>query len=356
MGGNATDGCVEFMPSGEQGSIEALNCSACRCHRNFHRKEIEGEIDEENYPHHHNTPFTFNFNRSNNISCCSTCNSTTIFISKTVAAPHGVVHETPNFFQLLTTIPFVSLLPNFKNFQFVTLNPFFDYEILHNKYIKQCQQHKKIHSKPNPREKHKTCSQRETQTQVKINSHNNIITSSSAALVPQSQNPSVNGTTTNSTGVELDLDQSSYKKPLSQVVVKYRECLKNHAAAMGGNATDGCVEFMPSGEQGSIEALNCSACRCHRNFHRKEIEGEIDEENYPHHHNTPFTFNFNRSNNISCCSTCNSTTIFIVNGPTSPFPNVPINTDEPPSFNLHTTTHKPHTLSIPPISPICSTC
>ncbi|XP_058727695.1 zinc-finger homeodomain protein 2 [Vicia villosa] len=135
--------------------------------------------------------------------------------------------------------------------------------------------------------------------------NNNIITSSSAAavpvpvaVVPQSQNPSINGTTTtttNSTGVELDLDQSSYKKPLSQVVVKYRECLKNHAAAMGGNATDGCGEFMPSGEQGSIEALNCSACHCHRNFHRKEIEGETDEENYQHHnHNSPFSFNFNR--------------------------------------------------------------
>ncbi|KAG8368930.1 hypothetical protein BUALT_Bualt15G0097600 [Buddleja alternifolia] len=56
-------------------------------------------------------------------------------------------------------------------------------------------------------------------------------------------------------------------------MVKYRECLKNHAASMGGNATDGCGEFMPSGEEGSIEALTCSACNCHRNFHRKEIEG-----------------------------------------------------------------------------------
>ncbi|XP_023530544.1 zinc-finger homeodomain protein 4-like [Cucurbita pepo subsp. pepo] len=56
--------------------------------------------------------------------------------------------------------------------------------------------------------------------------------------------------------------------------VKYKECLKNHAASMGGNATDGCGEFMPSGEEGSIEALTCSACNCHRNFHRKEIEGE----------------------------------------------------------------------------------
>ncbi|KAJ0972904.1 hypothetical protein J5N97_020863 [Dioscorea zingiberensis] len=58
------------------------------------------------------------------------------------------------------------------------------------------------------------------------------------------------------------------------VVVKYRECLKNHAASIGGNATDGCGEFMPSGEEGTIEALKCSACDCHRNFHRKEIEGE----------------------------------------------------------------------------------
>lgn len=57
-------------------------------------------------------------------------------------------------------------------------------------------------------------------------------------------------------------------------MVRYRECLKNHAASMGGNATDGCGEFMPSGEEGTLEALTCSACNCHRNFHRKEIEGE----------------------------------------------------------------------------------
>ncbi|PKU85973.1 zinc-finger homeodomain protein 3-like [Dendrobium catenatum] len=61
------------------------------------------------------------------------------------------------------------------------------------------------------------------------------------------------------------------KKTMS---VKYRECLKNHAASIGGNATDGCGEFMPSGEEGTLEALKCSACNCHRNFHRKEIDGD----------------------------------------------------------------------------------
>ncbi|KAK7363915.1 hypothetical protein VNO77_06077 [Canavalia gladiata] len=65
-------------------------------------------------------------------------------------------------------------------------------------------------------------------------------------------------------------------------VVRYRECLKNHAAAMGGNATDGCGEFMASGEEGTIEALSCSACHCHRNFHRKEVEGEPSSCDYIH--------------------------------------------------------------------------
>ncbi|GMN35551.1 hypothetical protein TIFTF001_005369 [Ficus carica] len=64
------------------------------------------------------------------------------------------------------------------------------------------------------------------------------------------------------------------KTALSTAVVKYRECLKNHAASIGGNVFDGCGEFMPSGQEGSLEALKCAACQCHRNFHRKEVDGE----------------------------------------------------------------------------------
>lgn len=56
--------------------------------------------------------------------------------------------------------------------------------------------------------------------------------------------------------------------------IRYRECNKNHAANMGGHAIDGCGEFMPSGEDGTVEALKCAACDCHRNFHRREVEGE----------------------------------------------------------------------------------
>ncbi|XP_015072005.1 zinc-finger homeodomain protein 5 [Solanum pennellii] len=64
-------------------------------------------------------------------------------------------------------------------------------------------------------------------------------------------------------------------KGTSTVRGRYRECLKNHAANIGGNVTDGCGEFMPSGEEGTLEALKCAACNCHRNFHRKEIPNNV---------------------------------------------------------------------------------
>ncbi|KAJ1394258.1 ZF-HD homeobox protein, Cys/His-rich dimerization domain [Sesbania bispinosa] len=47
----------------------------------------------------------------------------------------------------------------------------------------------------------------------------------------------------------------------------YRECLRNHAASLGSYATDGCGEFTV--EEMSPGGLQCAACGCHRNFHRK---------------------------------------------------------------------------------------
>ncbi|CAN6542130.1 hypothetical protein ACFX13_019372 [Malus domestica] len=52
--------------------------------------------------------------------------------------------------------------------------------------------------------------------------------------------------------------------------VRYRECLKNHAVGIGGHALDGCCEFLAAGPDGTLDALKCAACNCHRNFHRKE--------------------------------------------------------------------------------------
>ncbi|KAF3515640.1 hypothetical protein DY000_02063947 [Brassica cretica] len=41
------------MPSGEEGTIEALRCAACDCHRNFHRKEVDGVGSSDVIAHHH---------------------------------------------------------------------------------------------------------------------------------------------------------------------------------------------------------------------------------------------------------------------------------------------------------------
>ncbi|KAL1553492.1 Mini zinc finger protein 1, variant 2 [Salvia divinorum] len=55
--------------------------------------------------------------------------------------------------------------------------------------------------------------------------------------------------------------------------IRYRECMKNHAANIGGYAVDGCREFSAAARgQERVEAeLACAACGCHRNFHRVEV-------------------------------------------------------------------------------------
>ncbi|CAJ1952172.1 unnamed protein product [Sphenostylis stenocarpa] len=54
----------------------------------------------------------------------------------------------------------------------------------------------------------------------------------------------------------------------------YRECLRNHAASLGSYATDGCGEFTL--DDVSSPSLQCAACGCHRNFHRKiAVEGMV---------------------------------------------------------------------------------
>ncbi|CAL0317197.1 unnamed protein product [Lupinus luteus] len=57
-------------------------------------------------------------------------------------------------------------------------------------------------------------------------------------------------------------------------VVTYKECLKNHAASLGGHAVDGCGEFMtsPNVTAGDPSSIKCAACGCHRNFHRRDPE------------------------------------------------------------------------------------
>ncbi|XP_071704344.1 zinc-finger homeodomain protein 2-like [Rutidosis leptorrhynchoides] len=82
------------------------------------------------------------------------------------------------------------------------------------------------------------------------------------------------------------LPPSITTRHVAAVVVRYRECLKNHAANMGAHVLDGCGEFMPNGEDDTPEALKCAACECHRSFHRREVEGE-SQSSYHVQHTVP---------------------------------------------------------------------
>ncbi|KAI4314842.1 hypothetical protein L6164_027710 [Bauhinia variegata] len=84
--------------------------------------------------------------------------------------------------------------------------------------------------------------------------------------------------------------QTGAASTTSTSLIRYGECLKNHAASIGGHVVDGCGEFMPSGQEGTPESLRCAACECHRNFHRKETEGE------PHHVSNYYSCYPNKSN------------------------------------------------------------
>ncbi|XP_054795884.1 LOW QUALITY PROTEIN: zinc-finger homeodomain protein 10-like [Prosopis cineraria] len=77
--------------------------------------------------------------------------------------------------------------------------------------------------------------------------------------------------------------------------VTYKECLKNHAASLGGHALDGCGEFMasPTASLADPSSIKCAACGCHRNFHRREPEEPmstthvIEFQSHHRHHPPP---------------------------------------------------------------------
>lgn len=70
----------------------------------------------------------------------------------------------------------------------------------------------------------------------------------------------------------------------------YRECQKNHVARMGRYAVDGCGEFMPSGEEGTAQALTCAACGCHRSFHRRDIKDNNNSQQLIFLANNQYTY------------------------------------------------------------------
>ncbi|GAB2280274.1 Zinc-finger homeodomain protein [Dionaea muscipula] len=82
------------------------------------------------------------------------------------------------------------------------------------------------------------------------------------------------------------------RKASTPVAVSYKECLRNHAASMGGHALDGCCEFMasPTATPSDPTSLKCAACGCHRNFHRRDPDDPSPIHHHPaatHHRHHP---------------------------------------------------------------------
>ncbi|CAA2981056.1 zinc-finger homeodomain 6-like [Olea europaea subsp. europaea] len=104
------------------------------------------------------------------------------------------------------------------------------------------------------------------------------------------------GTTGGASNLRIDPPPQPHDLPATSSnptdTIRYNECLKNHAASVGGHVLDGCGEFTPSGEEGTPEALRCAACDCHRSFHRREADGE-SQTGTSHY----YTYNPNSSNN-----------------------------------------------------------
>nr|GMD90673.1 zinc-finger homeodomain protein 9-like [Ipomoea batatas] len=83
------------------------------------------------------------------------------------------------------------------------------------------------------------------------------------------------------------------RKQAPAPAVVYKECLKNHAASMGGHAVDGCGEFMPAPDATPADptSLKCAACGCHRNFHRREPPDDYSFSS-PTHISSPHFIDF----------------------------------------------------------------
>ncbi|KAI3729189.1 hypothetical protein L6452_17841 [Arctium lappa] len=134
--------------------------------------------------------------------------------------------------------------------------------------------------------------------------------------------------------------KTNHHHPLPPTVVTYRECLKNHAATIGGHALDGCGEFMPSPTSTPTEptSLKCAACGCHRNFHRR---GPISEFPTTATRNNHF-IEFNRHAHQTSTSTSPSP-------PSPPPPPQPTNYAYGPHLllSLSTAADQNHTVATP---------
>ncbi|KAG2307625.1 hypothetical protein Bca4012_083380 [Brassica carinata] len=99
-----------------------------------------------------------------------------------------------------------------------------------------------------------------------------LTTHTTIKSLPKSPEPEPETPTRIQPAKPISFSNGIIKRHHPTLLFTYKECLKNHAAALGSHALDGCGEFMPSPSSVSTDptSLKCAACGCHRNFHRRE--------------------------------------------------------------------------------------
>ncbi|KAK7317989.1 hypothetical protein RJT34_02672 [Clitoria ternatea] len=181
--------------------------------------------------------------------------------------------------------------------------------------------------------------------------HNIDAADNTKTTPPPPQLPTQPTNNNNDTPKSLSFTNGTLKRhpatpaPPPSMVVSYKECLKNHAASIGGHALDGCGEFMPSSSiiPSDPRSLKCAACGCHRNFHRRDPQ---------EHNNIDNNSNLN-INNISNPAFLNC----IYNTPSAPPPPPPqlphraITPSTSPSMSS-SPSHSPSPISSPSPPPL----
>ncbi|XP_020236384.1 zinc-finger homeodomain protein 10 [Cajanus cajan] len=141
--------------------------------------------------------------------------------------------------------------------------------------------------------------------------------------------------------------------PPSSMVVSYKECLKNHAATIGGHALDGCGEFMPSSSTNPTDprSLKCAACGCHRNFHRREPQESHNNNNVNNNLNTTNTNNNNNLNSTNTNTNNNPTFLNCIYTPSAAPPHRAMSQSTSPSLSS-SPSHSPSPMSSPSPPPL----
>lgn len=75
--------------------------------------------------------------------------------------------------------------------------------------------------------------------------------------------------------IEENLKTSNNSTKRTVTIVKYGICQKNYGVRGGEHVVDGCGEFLANGKEGTVAALTCAVCGCHRNFHEKETHTKV---------------------------------------------------------------------------------